>query len=159
MKFKDIELNDENHFVGMEYYFLILNRTFLIIKINNNLIGILGNGMISTEGGKDILTRKITSSLAVKGDLTNPNTYLKNKYLEKIDDVDLLDGSILNENKANFIIKIKDIKEVKYNSNKKFGMGAYPHDGRITIETHNNNKIREFIILGNQSGQKISNWI
>ncbi len=37
-------------------------------------------------------------------------------------------------------------------------MGYYPHDGRVTIETFENKK-REFIILGNQSGQDIANWI
>jgi len=37
-------------------------------------------------------------------------------------------------------------------------MGPYPHDGRVTIETYDNNK-REFIILGNQSGKSIANLI
>jgi Ca2+-binding RTX toxin-like protein len=72
MKLKDIELTDKNHFVGMEYYYLIFNRTFLIIKTKGFLIGIQGNGLVSVEGGKDILTRQITSNMAIKGDLTNP---------------------------------------------------------------------------------------
>ena len=65
---------------------------------------------------------------------------------------------LFRSNKANFKIKLSDIKEVHYNPNKKFGMGPYPHDGRVTIKTNDNRK-REFIILGNQSGQKIANWI
>ncbi|MFP5043058.1 hypothetical protein [Parasediminibacterium sp. JCM 36343] len=158
MKLKDLELTDNNHFVAMEYYYLILNRTFLVLKTKGYLIGIQGNGLISVEGGKDILTRQITSNMAIKGDLTNPYSYLKNKFLEKIVDLDLLDGSILNANKINFIIKTSDIKSAVYNSSKKFGMGPYPHDGRVTIETYDNKK-REFIILGNQSGENIANFI
>lgn len=158
MKLKDIELTDKNHFVGMEYYYLILNRTFLFVKLNDYLIGIQANSVVSVEGGGDILSKKINASLAVKGDLSNPNSYLKNSYLEKIYDLDLLDGSLIEANKTNFVIKLSEIKDVRYNPNKKFGMGPYPHDGRVTIET-NDNKKREFIILGNQSGQKISNWI
>ncbi len=158
MKFKDFKLTDENHFVAMEYYFLILNRTFLIIKTSDNLIGIQGNGLISVEGGKDILTRQITSNMAIKGDLTNPYSYLKNKYLENISELDLLDGSIAEANKTNFLIKTSEIKSAVYNPAKKFGMGPYPHDGRVIIETYDNKK-REFIILGSQSGEKIASLI
>lgn len=158
MKLKEIELTHDNHFVGMEYYFVILNRTFLVIKTDGYLVGILGNGMVSVEGGKDILTREITSNMAIKGDLSNPYSYLKNKYLDKIANLNLTNGSIIEENKSNFLIKLADIKSVVYNPSKKFGMGPYPHDGRVTIET-NDNKKREFIILGNQSGESIANFI
>jgi len=158
MKLKDIELTDDNHFVAMEYFYLILNRTFLVIKTNGYLIGIQGNGLVSVEGGKDILTRQITSNMAIKGDLTNPYSYLKNKYLEKITDLNLIDGSIVEANKTNFLIKLSDIKSANYNPSKKFGMGPYPHDGRVVIETFENKK-REFIILGNQSGKNIANLI
>lgn len=158
MKLKNIELTEDNHFVAMEYYYLILNRTFLVIKSKGFLIGIQGNGLVSVEGGKDILTRQITSNMAIKGDLTNPYSYLKNKYLEKIADFNLIDGSIIEANKTNFLIKLSDIKTAVYNPSKKFGMGPYPHDGRVTIETYDNKK-REFIILGNQSGESIANLI
>lgn len=83
---------------------------------------------------------------------------MKNKYLDKIANLDLLDGSIINANKTNFILKISDIKSATYNPSKKFGMGYYPHDGRVTIRTIQNKK-REFIILGNQSGQHIANLL
>jgi hypothetical protein len=53
---------------------------------------------------------------------------------------------------------LSDIKSAIYNPSKKFGMGYYPHDGRVIIETFDNKK-REFIILGNQSGESIANFI
>ena len=65
---------------------------------------------------------------------------------------------IFELNKTNFLLKTSDIKSAVYNPAIKFGMGPYPHDGRITIETYDNKK-REFIILGNQSGESIANFI
>ncbi|QQS28237.1 MAG: hypothetical protein IPM47_15395 [Sphingobacteriales bacterium] len=142
----------------MEYYYLILNRTFLVIKSKGLLIGIQSNGLVSVEGGKDILTREIISNMAIKGDFTNPYSYLKNKYLGKIVYLNLTVGSIVEGNKTNFLIKLSDIKSAIYNPSKEFGMGPYSHDGRVTIETYDNNK-REFIILGNQSGEHIAHLI
>ena len=158
MKLNDIELTEDNHFVAMEYYYIILNRTFLVIKTNGFLIGIQANGLVSVEGGDNILTKEITARKAIKGDLNNPYSYLKNKYLEKIVDINLVDGSIVKLNKTNFLINLSDIKSAIYNPAKKFGMGPYPHDGRVTMETYDNIK-KEFIILGNQSGENIANLI
>lgn len=122
MKLSEIELTDINHFIGMEYYYLMLNRTFLIIRLEDYLIGVQGNGIVSVEGGSDILSKRVNALMAIKGDLTNPNSYLKNSYLSKVYDLDLSNKSVLNINKANFKIKLSDIKEVHYNPNKKFGM-------------------------------------
>lgn len=49
MKFEDFELKDNNHFVAMQYYGLILNRTFLVLLTNDLLIGIKVNGLVSVE--------------------------------------------------------------------------------------------------------------
>ena len=82
----------------------------------------------------------------------------KEKYLKKAATLNLIDESIIEANKTNFLIKLSDIKSAIYNPSKKFGMGYYPHDGRVIIETFDNKK-REFIILGNQSGESIANLI
>ncbi len=82
----------------------------------------------------------------------------KEKYLKKAANLNLIDESIIEANKTNFLIKLSDIKSAIYNPSKKFGMGYYPHDGRVIIETFDNKK-REFIILGNQSGESIANLI
>lgn len=37
-------------------------------------------------------------------------------------------------------------------------MGSYPHDGKVHVKTQAGKK-REFIILGNQSGEAIKAWI
>ena len=158
MKLKDFELTEDNHFVAMEYYMLILNRTYLVLITDDLLIGILANGLVSAEGGNPGITRQISRSLAIQDDLTNPHSYIKEKYIRKVEDDDLYDGSILTRSRSNFIINRKDIAEAYYDPKKKWGMGYYPHDGKVYVLT-NRNKKREFIILGDQSGQKIANLV
>jgi hypothetical protein len=158
MTLKELELTDSNHFIAMEYYALILNRTFLVILTKDALIGLQGNGAVSVEGGRDILTKNITKALSVRGDLKNPYSYLKEKYIREVENEDLLGETILAKNKTNFSILKKNIKSARYDPKKKWGMGSYPHDGKVYITTTDEKK-REFIILGDQSGQKIANLI
>lgn len=158
MKFKDFEFNDHNHFVAMEYYRLLLNRTFLVLLTNDLLLGIKTNGLVGVEGGENPISIKLSATISIKGDLQNPYSYIKSKYIDKVHDCDLFNGSILAKNKSNFVIKTADIKNAHYDSKKKWGMGYYPHDGKVYIETFGGKK-REFIILGNQSGAKIAKLI
>ncbi len=158
MKFKELELSASNHFVAMEYYLLILNRTFLLVIYGDFLIGIKVNGMISIEAGADPIGRKISQTMAIQGDLENPNSYIKAKYIQRIDDIDLTSSEFFQVNKANFRIKLNDIKEVTYNPKKKWGMGYYPHDGRVYVTTKEGKK-RELIILGRQSGEEIWGYL
>ncbi|HJY06951.1 MAG TPA: hypothetical protein VJ323_11600 [Bryobacteraceae bacterium] len=52
------------------------------------------------------------------------------------------------------MFNLSEITSVAYNPRKKWGMGYYPHDGRVIVQTLK--RQREFIILGNQSGQQIA---
>lgn len=158
MTLRNFEFKDNNHFVAMEYYNLILNRTFLVLRTGNCLIGLYGNGIVSTEGGNDVLTKAVTRKLAIRGDLSNPYSYLKGKYIDLSMDDDLDGESILHTHKSNFRIAWKDIQSVHYDPKKKWGMGPYPHDGKVYVKTINN-KQREFIILGDQSGREIASFI
>ena len=83
---------------------------------------------------------------------------MKASYFENILDVDLLSEEFLTMNSFNFRINKKEIKNVYHDSKKKWGMGYYPHDGKVYIETIDGKK-RELIILGNQSGDEIVKWI
>lgn len=158
MKLKDFELIEGNHFVAMEYYNLIMNRTFLILILENSLIGLKVNGMVSIEGGGDSLTRSITKKMAIQDDLENPYSYMKSDFLRKVENLDIFSDEILKVDKSNFKINRQKIKSVNHDKRRKWGMGYYPHDGKIYVKTENNKK-KELIILGSQSGEKIKTWI
>jgi hypothetical protein len=154
----NLNLTEKNCFVAMKYYFLILNRTYLIILGETSLIGIVWNGLISAEGGGDEVTRLITKSLSVQGDLNNPFSYIKNDHISKVENLDLDGEDILLQNRANFKIRYDEITSVNYDPSKKWGMGYYPHDGKVYVKTSKGKKT-EFIILGSQSGKSISDRI
>ncbi|MGZ3752002.1 MAG: hypothetical protein ACXVB0_10485 [Mucilaginibacter sp.] len=158
MLLKDFSLDDGNHFIAMEYHTLILNRTYLVIITKDFLLGLKVNGMVSVEGGDSPLTIAVTKQLSIPGDLNNPFSYVKNEYLEPLRNEDINLDFILQNDKANFKIYKRDIIDVTYDHRKKGGMGYYPHDGKVYIKTADNKK-REFIILGNQSGKAIADWI
>jgi hypothetical protein len=48
---------------------------------------------------------------------------------------------------------LSDISTVEYNPKKKWGMGYYPHSGRVYINKAG--RTREFIVLGKQSGSDV----
>lgn len=141
----------------MEYYGLILNRTFLILLTKQSMIGVVANGIVSSKRHADPLTWLITHKLMIHGNLNNHLSYLSDRYLKRVKNLDLQSEGFLEANRFNFRVYYDDISNIKYDSRKKWGMGGYPHDGKIYI-TINGTK-REFIILGNQSGEKIDGWI
>jgi hypothetical protein len=153
MRISEFEFKSDNHFVAMEYYWLILNRTFLVLTTDTELIGIKVHGPIGVESS-DALVNLLP--LTVDGDLQNPYSYISAKYIEKIKDIDLKSNDFLRANGSNFRINKSDIVEISYDKSKKWGMGYYPHDGKVYVKTRDDKK-REFIILGAQSGQDIKN--
>ncbi len=131
---------DSIDFIAMEYYALILNRTYKLSIDGKILDGKVCRGITSIESGSGT-ARIITSKLAVHGDLNDPKSYVDDSLLDK-------------SNRANFSIHLNEICSVEYTPKKKWGMGYYPHDGRIFIRTARDK--REFIILGSQSGREIA---
>ncbi|MFK8056595.1 MAG: hypothetical protein AB8F78_10785 [Saprospiraceae bacterium] len=158
MKLKDYQLEQGNHFVAMEYYALMMNRTFLILITDEYLIGLKTNGLISAEGGRDPLTRTITKSMSIQNNLSNPYSYMNGKYLRELENLNIFEDKILKISNSNFRIKRQDIKTVLYDKSKKWGMAHYPHDGKVYVKIRSG-KSKELIILGSQSGSDIQEWI
>lgn len=157
MRLTDIELINGNHFIVMQYYGLIFNRTYLVLIAQDHLIGIVANGLVSVKGGGDYLSRQITTRLAIDGDINNPFSYLNEKYLEKASGLHLLNDDLTENNRSNFRYKYNEIVSVDYDPRKKWGMGYYPHDGKVYVKT--SDEMYEFIVLGDQSGLAIAELI
>jgi hypothetical protein len=129
-------------FVAMEYYGLIFNRTYLISIKEGCIEGKVCRGLTAahvTVG--DPLTKYVTGKLAVSGDLQDSRSYIDQTKVKQT-------------NSANFSIPLSAIKSVEFNPNRKWGMGGYPHNGRVFIEAFR--KRREFIVLGCQNGKEIA---
>lgn len=132
--------SDAWSFVAMEYYALVLNRTFVISIDGDRLEGVQCRGLTSTAGGRDALTRYINDRLAVHGDLDDPSSYIG-------------DRRPWHYRRADFAIPLRDIRSAEHDPRLKWGMGYYPHDGRIHLRTDAH--ARELIVLGRQSGRGI----
>lgn len=86
MKISAFQFTPDNHFVAIEYYWLILNRTFLILITEKELIGVKVHGPIGVETYEPVTN---PLSLAIDGDLHNPYSYIDMRYIERIKDTDL----------------------------------------------------------------------
>lgn len=159
MTLKGFELKENNHFVALEYGKLFSKRTFLVLLTKNYIVGLKVNNGLSVEAGLDLFaTPPTTRELTARGSLTNPYSYVKEKYIRKIENKHLYDQSIFSVSKANFRMDRNEIKNIRFETLKVNSLGAYPHDGKIYIETRRDGN-KEFVILGDQSGKQITNWL
>ena len=161
---KYVEINSENVasilnidqqpmnvvFTAMEYWALILNRTFLIFTYNEMLCG--------------AKVRGTTSSFSVLfGDSywSNFLSYLSRRFLKKHIGIAPDSSAFLAANRTNFQIPRNEITKITFDPTPKWGMGGVPHTGKLYIETAT--RKREFIILGSQDGKdiesRLSHWL
>jgi hypothetical protein len=126
-------------FVGMEYYGLIFNRTYLVFAVPYGLYGWKVEGPVSTA---------------------RPQFY--EPYKKMLDDPKLIRdrGAIedLAKLKGGFFIPSSEIAYVEATDKSKWGMGGIPHSVRIRIGL-TTGKWREFILLGSVSPEVIRDRI
>jgi hypothetical protein len=126
-------------FVAMEYYFLILNRTFVIF--------------ISSEG---------LHRWKVSGPVSNIDRSFFSPYTRMLDDPSIMHNSEavhkLAEPPGGFFIPRPSIVSAEFVPRLKWGMGGIPHSGRIYIKLVAGQS-REFIVLGSAQGEKIQREI
>ena len=126
-------------FVAMEYYALILNRTFVVFIAPEGLYGWKAAGMVTSE---------------------RPNYFQPYADLleapEMMQDYDAIHK--LSELKVGFFIRRSDIVSAEIIDKQKWGMGLIPHCGRIRIGLATG-KSRELILLGSVYPQSIRDSI
>lgn len=127
-------------FVAMEYYALVLNRCFVISIDGERLRGVQCRGLTGATSGRDALARFLDRRFAVHGDLHDPSSYIDTRLRTR-------------PRRADFSFPLREILAVEHDPRPKWGMGGYPHDGRLHL--HMDRGTREFIVLGRQSGREI----
>jgi hypothetical protein len=119
-------------FVAMEYFALILNRSYLVFITPEGLHGWKFTGPVSTA---------------------SPRFYEPFEAL--LDLPELAPGSAefnsLMSKRGSFFIPQSQISSVEFVGESKWGMGPIQHSGKLYIKLLNGKK-REFVLLGNAYG-------
>lgn len=138
-------------FVAMEYWLLILNRTYKVFVTQEFVCGAKVRGAVPATWSR-------TGEVPIDGDLQSPECYIQAERLRKYDGVDVESRRFSSMSRANFQIHRDDLKRVRFNPKKKWGMGPYPHAGRIELHLRTGT-VRELILLGDQDGRLIARRI
>jgi hypothetical protein len=127
-------------FVAMEYYALVLNRSFLVFITDEGLQGWRFHGPVSSM---------------------EPLFYQPAEDL--LDDPGLFPGSPafdeLMRQRATFLAPYAKIKSVELIEKQKWGMGPIPHAGRLKLQLFGLPSTREFILLGQPRAHLIRDMI
>jgi hypothetical protein len=128
-------------FVAMQYYFGILNRTYLVFVTESLLCGAKVKGAISAPRAPDTRWK-------------DPLFYVSPDMASKYADMDVASEEFLTGCRANFRIAKSEIRDVEFSQTPKWGMATVPHSGRIFLRMKSGKSI-ELILLGNQDGTRI----
>lgn len=128
-------------FAAMQYYALMLNRTYKVF---------LADTMISGAVVRGIVANPATISPTLEDQAYWANTLAATLY-EKID---VTSPAFRKLSFNNFQIPWTDIRTVDYSPKRKWGMGNVPHSGKIYLRLRSGSS-RELILLGTQNGEEL----
>ncbi len=131
-------------FIAMEYYGLILNRTFEVHFCRNGLIGIKVAGVIAA-------LPQYTQT-----EYQDPKAFISRRSQKKYSGIEVCSDEVLKVDRSNFKLSFGDMNSVEFTAKKKWGMGPVPHTGILNIKLKTANRRRELILLGNQDGSAIA---
>lgn len=130
-------------FIAMQYYALILNRTYKVWVTEKYICA----------GRVEHAIASPPSYLSVGPQWQNAQNYSEPEFEKKYSNIDITSDAFLKVDKANFRILREDITGITYFP-KKWGMGRVPYSGRLVLKTRNGN-VYEFILLGKQNAEEI----
>jgi hypothetical protein len=128
-------------FAAMEYYALILNRTYKVFVTDQMLCGAKVRGLVSNPS-------------FVAPQMFDQQFWIRTQTAPLYDSFDVTSEQFLQVNSANFQMKWNEITQVEYRSGRKWGMGNVPHSGRLTLQIQSGRQ-RELILLGKQNGDAL----
>lgn len=132
-------------FVAMEYYALILNRTYKVYVADRMIAGAKIRGLTASP------------PFPSDGDKL-PERWLRSFQVPAYDAMDVTTPRFLQMNVTNFQIAWADIKSVEFDASTKWGMGNVPHSGKLYVHLRNG-RSRELILLGEQDGEVIKEML
>jgi hypothetical protein len=136
--------NDSWSFVALQYYWLILNRRYLVVVGNHRIVGLRVGGVV-------VSPNRYTPGM----DSPNPLDYIDSDLSDRYDHIDPFSDAALKIDAANFSIDRSSVRAATYFP-KKWGMGSVPYSGRIVLDPANRSPI-ELILLGEQDSLRICN--
>ena len=154
MTLKDFTLTDNNNFVAYQSHSFFFKRIYLVLITKNYLIGLVCNNNLNTENNDKVLVnQQMRKELPKGGSLLNPYSYLKAKFIRKIEGKYFFDKSIYAVDAGNFRIDRNDIQSAIHDD-KEVPLGNYPNGGTLSLETKKGLK-KDFILVGKQNGKEV----
>lgn len=163
MILKDFRLTNCNHFIALQKHGFFKKSIYLVISINDIIIGIELNNKISLENITHLGNLFAEIELAQqRGEDKNPYSYIKKAALREIEKINVFSKEIFQINKYNFKIDKVHIEEIVFIGKENT---KYVNTGDIVIETkietknHPNPNLRipkrKLTLLGEQDYSKI----
>ncbi|MHA4810016.1 hypothetical protein ACX0G9_18020 [Flavitalea flava] len=145
-------INRPPYFVAMEYKGL-LNCIYKVYVTDSLILGAKVNGYITVQPNFGI-------GHAVGWKVMHiPDAYVNRKMDSKYENILADYEEFMKADKQNFIIRRADVKDIFHDPTPKWGMGYYPHTGKIIIQAINTVKNvkpeRELILVGDQNPKEV----
>jgi hypothetical protein len=138
------------YFIAMEYKG-ISNCIYKVFITDSAIMCAKVNGYITISPSFGMGT------VVPKNVMHNPEAYVNKKMEAKYDLLLLTDEhKFLKADRQNFVIRKTDIKNIYHDPTKKWGMGYYPHNGKIIIQTTlPSYREIELILVGDQNADEV----
>jgi hypothetical protein len=128
-------------FAAMEYYALILNRTYKVFVTDQMLVGVTVRGLV-------------ISPPVVASSMLNQEFWVRTQTAKRYGRIEFTSAKLLQMHSANFQVHWNDIAQTEYRAGRKWGMGNVPHSGRLVLQLRDGRQ-RELILLGRQNGNTL----
>jgi hypothetical protein len=128
-------------FAAMEYYALILNRTYKVFVTDQMLVGVVVRGIV-------------ISPPVVASSMSNQEFWVRTQAAKRYGGIDLTSAKLHQIHSTNFQVHWNDIAQTEYRAGRKWGMGNVPHSGRLILRLRDGRQ-RELILLGRQNGNTL----
>lgn len=150
-------------FTAMEYVGGIGNRILKVWVTDSLIFAAKVKGLTSETTFSPLDNTELVVSNEKRHDHESYVNKEKSSIYSDIDFSSITPKKFLEIDSKNFVIRKIDIIDFYHNPKKKWGMGGYPHNGRIFIISnpteYNSKKTREFILIGSQDEKPILEWI